>query len=282
MVLLKTVLTFTINIPLLPSLLRIVLISGGSFQQMSSTNLSISEEIDSQNQLQLSGINILTPGPVLGQTPFVPQPMGSPTTAPISHLPPSPGQLPMGSPEFTPKVSQSSTSNEFQQLFYEARNIAEHTYFLIRYFFDVSQIKNLEEFYRIIDIQIGRITPFVSQQTENYNVYEMVKALRVIQTRIENTLISFYQNLEERDRMKIIFTLPQLRDHSFIGAVNRSVHYKVSQSINNSVNKSIFQSTNKSISPNSSLGKNSSNDFFMSECHPLIKRKLKFLILIPL
>merc|ERR1712041_36070 len=61
--------------------------------------------------------------------------------------------------------------------------------------------------------------------------------------------------------MKVIFTLPQLRDYSFIGAVNRSVHYKVSQSINNSVNKSIFQSANESISPNSSLGTNSSNDF---------------------
>ena len=144
---------------------------------MASPNLSFfSEKNDSQNQ-HLSGISTLTPGSNQGQTPFVPQPMGSPTTAPISHLPPSPGQLPMGSPEFTPKVSQSSTSNEFQQLFYEARNIAEHTNFLIRYFFDVSQIKNLEEFYRIIDIQIGRITPFVSQQTEEYNVYEIVKAL---------------------------------------------------------------------------------------------------------
>ena len=145
---------------------------------MASPNLSFfSEKSDSLNQ-KLSGIYTLTPGSIQGQTPFVPQPMGSPpTTAPISHLPPSPGQLPMGSPEFTPKVSQSSTCNEFQQLFYESRNIAEHTYSLIRYFFDVSQIKNLEEFYRIIDIQLGRITPFVSQQTENYNVFLMVKAL---------------------------------------------------------------------------------------------------------
>ena len=206
MVLLKTVLTFIIcNIPLLPSLIHIVSISGGSFQQMSSINSSISGEIDSQNQLQLSGINILTPGPVQGQSPlfpvapFVPQPLGSPTTAPISHLPPSPGQLPMGSPiqnskylitsnslpvlgerqnnlilqdgnlslnshnssswssgftgalqdnsfnlsrdrkpspspESAPKVSQSSTSNEFQQLFCVARDIAENTYFLLSSF----------------------------------------------------------------------------------------------------------------------------------------------------
>ena len=61
--------------------------------------------------------------------------------------------------------------------------------------------------------------------------------------------------------MKVIFTLPQLRDHSYISAVNRSVHFKVSQSNYNSVNESIVQSNNKSISPNSSLGKNSSNDF---------------------
>merc|ERR1711895_26488 len=128
---------------------------------------------------------------------------------------------PSPSPESAPKVSQSSTSNDFQQLFYEARNIAEHTYSLIRSFFDVSQIKNLEESHRIIDNQIGRLAPFVGQQTEEYNVYEMVKALRVIQNRIEDKLVSFYQDLQERDRKKVIFTLPQLRDYSFINAVNR-------------------------------------------------------------
>merc|ERR1711867_55904 len=47
--------------------------------------------------------------------------------------------------------------------------------------------------------------------------------------------------------MKIIFTLPQLRDHSYISVVNQSV----SQSVNNSIR-------NRSLSPNSSLVKNSS------------------------
>ena len=184
---------------------------------MSSTNLSFPKGNDSLNQNK-SGINNHI-GPFKGQIPFVPQPMGS-SSAPISHLPSSPGQLqvespilsgkylisldslpvmgerennhipqgenlslnshnssywcsglrkdrnPAPSPEFAPRVCQfstsTSTSNEFQQLFYEARNIAEHTHFLIRYFFDVSQIKNLEDFHRIIDIQIGRITPFIS------------------------------------------------------------------------------------------------------------------------
>ena len=204
----------------------------------------------------------LTPGSIQGQTPFVPQPMGSPTTAPISHLPPSPCQLPMGSPTTAPifhlppspgqlpmgsptqdskyliksnslpvlgerennltlqggnislnardgsswtlgftgtpqddfhnlrkdrepspspesalEVSQSSTSNEFQRLFCESRNLVEHTYSLIRSFFDRSQIHTLEEYHRIIDSQIIRLAPFVSQQSENYNVVEMVNAL---------------------------------------------------------------------------------------------------------
>ena len=153
---------------------------------MSSTSSSFPEGNDSQNHNQ-SGINILTFGPTQGQTPFVPQPMGS-STAPISHLPPSPGQLQMGSPiqsskyliasnslpvlgegennlilqggnlslsshdrsswssGFTEalqdnsrmdrkpspslqsalKVSQSSTSNDFQHLFSEARNYIEY------------------------------------------------------------------------------------------------------------------------------------------------------------
>ena len=52
-------------------------------------------------------------------------------------------QLP-SSPESEPKVNQTSTSNEFQQLFYVSRDIVENTYFLLSNFFDVSQIKNLE------------------------------------------------------------------------------------------------------------------------------------------
>merc|ERR1712101_57111 len=140
----------------------------------------------------------------------------------------------------------------------EARNYIEYTYSLIREFFDRSQIQALEESHRIIDSQIVRLAPFVSQSTENYNVYEMVRALRVIQSSIENKLISFYQNLDERDRMLVIFTLPQLRDHSYISVVNRSVHHKgnpsVTQFVNNSVN-------DRSISPNSSPIENSSKNF---------------------
>ena len=282
---------------------------------MSSTSSSYPEGYDSLNQHQIGPF-----GPTNGQTPFVPQPLGS-YTAPISHLPyppgllPSPGQLQLGSPspngnylissnslpimgrEYFPQVgnlslssqdswssgftealqdnsrmdrkpspplqsalevSQLSTSNDFQRLFSEARNYVEHAYSLIREFFDMSQIQALEESHRIIDSQIVRLAPFVSQSTESHNVYEMVKALRVIQSRIEDKLISFFQNLDERNRMKIIFTLPQLRDHSYISVVNRSVHHEGNPSVNQSVNNSV---RDRSLSPNSSLIKNSSNSF---------------------
>merc|ERR1712082_242524 len=280
---------------------------------MASTNSFSSLKENSQNH-QTNGINTQI-GPFKGQSPFVPQPMGS---SPPGL--PSPGQLqvdstnigskylissdslpalgerknnhipqgenlslnshnssyccsglrkdrnPASSPEFALRVCQFSTSistsNDFQQLFYEARNIAEHTYFLISCFFDMSQIQTLEEFYRIIDSQISRLVLFASQSNDDFNVYEMVKALRVIQSRIENKLISYFQNLEERDRMKVVFSLPQLRDHSYISVVNRSVHYSGNHVGNGmSFNGSIYQSANRSFSPNTSQNKRASNMF---------------------
>merc|ERR1711867_24246 len=85
-------------------------------------------------------------------------------------------QLP-SSPESASKVSQSSTSNAFQQLFYVSRDIVENTYFLLCSFFDVSQIRNLEESHRLIDTQISSLIPYVSQQTEEFNVHNMVQAM---------------------------------------------------------------------------------------------------------
>ena len=69
-----------------------------SLQMSSSTSSSYPEGYDNLNQSQIGPF-----GPTNGQTPFVPQPLGS-YTAPISHLPyppgllPSPGQLQLGSP----------------------------------------------------------------------------------------------------------------------------------------------------------------------------------------
>ena len=112
------------------------------------------------------------------------------------------------------EVSQVVASNDFQGIFNEARTYVEYVYSLLREFFDRSQIFALEESHRILENKITRLAPFASQSTESHNVHEMVKALRVIQFRIEETLLSFFQSLSERDRMKIQFSLPQLRDLS--------------------------------------------------------------------
>ena len=149
------------------------------------------------------------------------------------------------SPEFTSRVCQVVASNDFQGIFNEARNYVEHVYTLLREFFDRSQILALEESHRILDSMITRLAPFASQSTESHNVYELVKALRVTQSRIEEKLINYFQSLDERYRMLVTFTLPQLRDHSYISFVNRSV--QLNQSVRN-----------RSLSPNSSLAKNAS------------------------
>ena len=118
-----------------PTPIYIVSLSGGSYHQMSSLNSSVSVETDSQNQTQLTGFNILLPGPSQGGrgeqspflpvAPFVPQPLGVHTTAPIqilpsglaiSHvgsptgLPSSPGQLSVGSPIQSSKYNITSNS----------------------------------------------------------------------------------------------------------------------------------------------------------------------------
>merc|ERR1712121_586795 len=66
-------------------------------------------------------------------------------------------------------------------------------------------------------------------------------------------------------RMKVVFSLPQLRDHSYISVINRSVHHRGNNLVNQlnciSVNESIYQSANRSFSPNSSQIKNASNNF---------------------
>ena len=73
-----------------------------------------------------------------------------------------------------------------------------------------------------METQIERLIPHVSHQTDEFNVQNMIHAMRNLQNKIEDKLINFYQNLSERDQIKVVFSLPQLQNHSFIQAVNRS------------------------------------------------------------
>jgi len=145
----------------------------------------------------------------------------------------------------SPEVSHVYAISEFQGIFIEAEVYVEYVHSLLKDFFDRSQIFALEECHRTLEDKIVRLVPLASQSTDSFNVHDIVKAIRAVQFKIEETLLSFFQNLSERDRMKVHFSLPQLRNSSYISVVNRSVH------INQSVR-------DRSLSPNASLAKNAS------------------------
>ena len=130
---------------------------------------------------------------------------------------------------------------------------------------DRGQIKQFENMYRELDVYVNSLIPYIPSHFDSLNVQGMIHTMRNLQNKIEDKLIIFYQNLLERDQMKVVFTLPQLRDYSFVEAVNRSVHHlgdsSVSRSVSHSVNESINESTSKSVSSDSSLVQNSSNNF---------------------
>ena len=110
--------------------------------------------------------------------------------------------------ESTTQVSHSNTNNAFQQIFNMSRDIVENIYFSLNSFFDIAQIRNLEDAHRHLDTQIERLIPHVSHQTDEFNVQNMVHAMQNLQNQIEDKLINFYQNLPERDKIKVVFSLP--------------------------------------------------------------------------
>ena len=104
--------------------------------------------------------------------------------------------------------TQVSHSNTFQQIYTMSRDILENIYFSLNSFFDIAQIRNLEDSYRNLDTQIERLIPHISHQTNEFNVQNMIHAMRNLQNKIEDKLINFYQNLSERDQIKVVFGLP--------------------------------------------------------------------------
>ena len=52
----------------------------------------------------------------------------------------------------------------------------------------------------------------------------MIHTMRNLQIRLEDNLINFYQNLPEREQSKVVFTLPQFQNRSFLQAINRSLN----------------------------------------------------------
>ena len=145
--------------------------------------------------------------------------------------------------------TQVSHSNAFQQIYNMSRDILENIYFSLNSFFDIAQIRNLEDSYRNLETQIERLIPHVSHQTNEFNVQNMIHAMRNLQNKIEDKLINFYQSLSERDQIKVVFSLPHLQNRSFVQAVNRSVDHLGDLSVSQSVSRNI------------SLVQNSPNNF---------------------
>ena len=79
--------------------------------------------------------------------------------------------------------------------------------------------------------------------------------MRNLQNKIEDKLINFYQNLSERDQIKVIFSLPQLQNCSFFQAVNRSAEQLDELSVSQGMRG------NFSVEDNISLVQNSPNNF---------------------
>ena len=77
--------------------------------------------------------------------------------------------------------TQVSHSNTFQQIYTMSRDILENIYFSLNSFFDIAQIRNLEDSYRNLDTQIERLIPHISHQTHEFNVQNMIHAMRNLQ-----------------------------------------------------------------------------------------------------
>ena len=137
--------------------------------------------------------------------------------------------------------TQVSHSYAFQQIYNMSRDILENIYFSLNSFFDIAQIRNLEDSYRNLETQIERLIPHVSHQTNEFNVQNMIHAMQNLQNKIEDKLINFYQSLSERDQIKVVFSLPHLQNRSFVQAVNRSVNHLGNLSVSQSVTQSVCQ-----------------------------------------
>ncbi len=85
---------------------------------------------------------------------------------------------------------------------------------------DRGQIEQFENMYRELDFYIDSLLPYFGPDLD---IRGIIYDMRNLQNKIEDKLINFYQNLSERDQIKVVFSLPQLQNRSFIQALNRSV-----------------------------------------------------------
>ena len=89
---------------------------------------------------------------------------------------------------------------------------------------DRSQIGYFENLYRELEVHVNSLVPYVGFNFDSLNVSGMIYTMRNLQSRLEDILFDFSQNLPEREQHKVIFTLPQFQNCSFLQAINRSLN----------------------------------------------------------
>ena len=81
---------------------------------------------------------------------------------------------------------------------------------------DIAQIRIFEDNYRALDNHVEYLIPFIGLQFNNYNIPEMISSIRALQINLEDKIHTFYQNLSEREQLKVVFTLPQFLNNLFL------------------------------------------------------------------
>ena len=157
------------------------------------------------------------------------------------------------------KVSQSF---DFQRIIASTKDIVQAAYFSLNTFFYISQIRTFENFYIGLENHISMLIPHTNRQNDEFNIQNLVQAMRNLQSQIEDKIINFYTNLSDREKIKVVFTLPHLQNRSFVQAVISPAGHQSGLSANQSVNKSVHKSGCHSVTPNNSLGQKSPNQEF--------------------
>ena len=66
--------------------------------------------------------------------------------------------------------SQVSHSSTFQQIYTNAKGALEKIYFSLNSFFDIAQIRSLEDSYRNLEEHIGYLIPYASFQSRTFDI----------------------------------------------------------------------------------------------------------------
>ena len=120
--------------------------------------------------------------------------------------------------------SLESYQDTFQRIFVSAENALDRANFNFNLLIDRSQIGHFESLYRELEFHFNSLIPYVGFHFNSLNFLGIIYTVRNLQTRLEDILINFYQNLPEREQLKVVFTLPQFQNRSFLQAINRSLN----------------------------------------------------------